>query len=62
MTIKSRFKNGAFMPTHKIGEEFRENEVVEIEIRKKKEFSWRGALKRTSATSVPLQHKIKKMW
>jgi hypothetical protein len=62
MTIKSKFKDGAFLPIDKVGDNFREDEIVEIEIRKKKEFSWRGALKGKQETSVALQHKIKKMW
>ena len=62
MTVKSRFKNGAFRPIEKIGRVFKEDEIVEIDIRRKKEFSWRGALKGKKGTSVGLQHKAKDMW
>ena len=62
MVIKSRFKNGAFMPIDRLGKGFREDEVVEIEVRQKKRFSWRGALKEIKETSVSMQHKIRDMW
>ncbi|HOE18784.1 MAG TPA: hypothetical protein PLX02_13955 [Syntrophorhabdaceae bacterium] len=62
MTVKSRFKNGAFRPIEKIGRVFKEDEIVEIDIRRKKDFAWRGALKGKKETSVGLQHKIKNIW
>ena len=62
MVIKSMFKNGSFRPIDKIEKDFKEGDVVEIDVRKKKEFSWRGALRKTKKSSVELQHKIKDMW
>lgn len=61
MTIKTRFRDGAFMPMEKV-EEIKEGEVVEIEIKSGKKYSWRGALKNRKETSVELQHKIKEIW
>lgn len=61
MTIRTKFKNGAFMPMEKI-KELKDGEVVEIEIKLKKKFSWRGALKFRKESSVELQHKIKEAW
>lgn len=61
MTIKTKFKNGAFMPLEKI-KEVKEGEIVEIEIKPKRKFSWRGALKNVKESSVELQHKIKEIW
>ncbi len=62
MNFKSRFKNGTFRPIQKIGRVLKDDEIVEIEIKKKKEFVWRGALKGKKETSVGLQHKAKNMW
>ncbi|MEK6764706.1 MAG: hypothetical protein AABY49_00555 [Planctomycetota bacterium] len=61
MTIKTKFKDGAFMPLEEV-KEVKEGDVVEIEIKSKRKFSWRGALKIKNETSVGLQHKIKEIW
>jgi predicted DNA-binding antitoxin AbrB/MazE fold protein len=61
MNIKTKFKDGTFMPLEKV-KEVKEGEVVEIEIKSKKKFSWRGALKYRKESSVELQHKIKEIW
>lgn len=61
MTIKTKFKDGAFIPLEKV-KEVRDGEVVEIEIKPKKKFAWRGALKFRKESSVELQHKIKEAW
>ncbi len=60
--IKVRFENGRFIPLDSVN--FKEGEIVEIEIfiPKEKGFSWRGALKNIKSTSVELQHNIKNYW
>ena len=61
MTIKTKFIDGAFMPLEKV-EEVKEGDVVDIEIKSIKKFSWRGALKSMKVTSVDLQRNIKEIW
>ncbi len=53
--------NGRFVPINKVN--FEDGEVIDIEVvsRKKRAFSWRGALKHIKK-SVDLQHEIKKEW
>ncbi|MBU0976871.1 MAG: DUF104 domain-containing protein [Nanoarchaeota archaeon] len=59
--IKVKFVNGQFVPIDKV--DFRDGEVIDIEIVAKKEpFSWRGALKQIKKKSVELQHDIKDEW
>ena len=57
--VRVKFKDGAFVPIEKISHKFAEEEIIEMEIRKKKIFSWRGALKNMNMTAVELQHKIR---
>ena len=61
MTIRTKFKDGTFVPLEKV-KEVKEGEIVEIEIKSKKKFSWKGALKFKKESSVELQHKIKEIW
>jgi predicted DNA-binding antitoxin AbrB/MazE fold protein len=61
MTIRTKFKDGTFVPLEKV-KEVKEGEIVEIEIKPKKKFSWKGALKFKKESSVELQHKIKEIW
>jgi len=61
MAIKTKFKDGVFMPLENV-KEVKEGDIVDIEIKSRKKFSWRGALKSINATSVDLQHNIKEIW
>ena len=61
MTIKTKFKDGTFIPLEKVNE-IKEGEVIDIEIKPRKNFSWRGVLKNKKESSVDLQHKIKEIW
>ncbi len=61
MTIRTQFKDGNFAPSEKVNE-LKAGDVVEIEIKPKKKFSWIGALKFRKESSVELQHKIKEIW
>ncbi len=61
MTITTKFKDGVFMPLENV-KEVKEGDIVDIEIKSGKKFSWRGALKSINATSVDLQHNIKEIW
>lgn len=61
MTIRTKFKDGTFVPLENVTE-VKEGEVVEIEIKLKREFKWKGALKFRNESSVELQHKIKEIW
>ena len=60
MEIKAKFENGHFVPLDKV--KLSDGEVVELNLIRKKTFSWKGALKNIKSTSVELQHKIKEMW
>ncbi len=57
MTIRTKFKDGTFVPLEKV-KEVKEGEIVEIEIKPRKKFSWKGALKYRKESSVELQHKL----
>lgn len=61
MPIKTKFKDGIFIPLEKV-KEVNDGEVVEIEIKPKKKFTWRGALKFKKESAVELQHNIKDTW